>query len=110
MSLSTTPTLEDVMFAIFEYARRSDGVDSTEGPARVRQRERMFAKDLELRAMLGDMQTHAYAEGRKDEREAMLALPIAEVLWSDPLSIYGRVKWLDKPAHLGALLYWGGER
>lgn len=63
------PTLEDVMFAVFEYARHSDGIDSTEGHARVRQRERMFAKDRELRAMLNAMQTWAYADGRKDERE-----------------------------------------
>lgn len=65
------PALEDVMFAIFEYARRSDGIDSTEGHARVRQRERMFSKDREIRAMLHAMQTQAYADGRRDEREAL---------------------------------------
>lgn len=107
-----------------------------------------------------DYAIHAYAEGRKDEREAMISLlkeeaasvrregagcrdgrydfmasgieaaadafggidsatgkpatpelmeslikPVAEVMFSDPLALHGRIKWLGEPAPLGALLY-----
>lgn len=114
----------------------------------------------EWRGMLGQAQRDAYAEGRKDEREEMIALlkeeaasvrregegskdgrydfmaagieaaanafggidsatgmpatpelmealtkPVAEVTFSDPLALHGRIKWLGEPAPLGALLY-----
>lgn len=105
-------------------------------------------------------QTLAYAEGRKDEREEMIALlreeaasirkegegchdgrydwmadgiaaavdalcgidsatgkpatpelmkaltkPAAEVMWSDPLTLHGRIKWFGDPAPMGVILY-----
>lgn len=57
--------------------------------------------------ILDRLMQHAYAEGRKDEREELICSlkPVADVLWSDPLSLHGRVKWLGDPAPQGAFLY-----
>lgn len=47
------------------------------------------------------------ATGKPATPELMKALtkPAAEVMWSDPLALHGKIKWLGKPAPLGSLLY-----
>jgi hypothetical protein len=67
------PTVEDVMFAVYDYAMRSDGIYGKEGEERVMQRERMLAKAGHLRLMLNALKRRSHSEGRADERGAILA-------------------------------------